>query len=100
LQYHPVTTQRQKEEFLVALILVDLNPAVEPCKAQMLVEEELPTLKNTFGCLNHLFLGQNFVVPSNDSSALVTSVGRHDSDRGGGRGDGVRGGRDGGRGDG
>ena len=57
-------------------------------------------MKNTFGCLNRSFLGQSFVVPSNDSSAMVTSAGGHGSGRSGGRGDGVRGDRDGGCGDG
>ena len=67
LQYHLVTTnlkeaQWQKEKFHVALILTGLDPAFEPYKAQILAREELPTVKNTFGCLNRSFLLQSSVV--------------------------------------
>ena len=49
--------QRQKKEFRVALILTGLDPALELYKVQILTGEELPTVKNTFGRLNHSFLG-------------------------------------------
>ena len=105
LQYHLVTTdlkvtQRQKEEFHVALILAGLNPDFEPYKTQILAIEELPTVNNMFRHLNHSFLEQSFVVPSNDSSALVTSAGGRGSDCGSGRSGGGRDGRDGSRGNG
>jgi len=73
---------------------------LKPYKAQILTGEELPTMKNTFGRLNRSFLEQSFVMPINDSSALVTNVGGHGSGHGGGCGDGGHGGRHGGCGDG
>jgi len=90
--------RQQKEEFHVSFILTVLDHALEPYKTQILVGEELPTLTNTFSHLNCSFLEQSYVVPSNNSSALVTSVGGYGSGHGGGRGDGGRGGRDGGHG--
>ena len=45
MQYHPMTTdlkeaQRQKEEFHVALILIGLDPMLEPYKAQILTGKD------------------------------------------------------------
>ena len=48
--------------------------------------------------VNRSFLGQSFVVSSNDSSVLVTSIGDHGSGRSGDRGDDRHGDRDDGRG--
>jgi len=62
------------EELHVTLILAGLDPGLEPYKAQVLNGEVLPTLKNTFGHFNSLFLRQSSVVPSNDSSALMLLV--------------------------
>ena len=90
--------QQQKEEFYVSFILVVLDPALKPYKAQILTKEELPTLADTFSGLNCSFLEKSSMVPSNDSSTLVTSAGGYGSGCGGGRGDGGRGGRDGGHG--
>ena len=69
----------------VALILASLDPVLEPHKTEIFAGEELLIVKNTFGCLNHSFLGQSFVVSSNNSSALVSSASGHGSDRSGGR---------------
>ena len=42
-------------EVFVALILAGLDPVLKPYKAHILTEEELPTVKNTFGRLNCSF---------------------------------------------
>ena len=70
---------------MIASLLSGLDSDLRGFKDQILASETLPTAVNAYSRLLHSSLGQNSLVTSLDSSALLSSSGGSGNSHGGGR---------------